>query len=162
MPGDYSDAGKARRELLWGMYTDLRLQARHAETLRSNVVNFMIVVASVLVAAITSDGHVRRSDLVPCVGVACAGLLGLAFATSYTELHERNRRRAMRIREELDRDHFSPPVTIQGLLDQADAPHKASKLHKWGRDVAGSTKRFWYLLPGLVLITGVVLTLAAL
>jgi hypothetical protein len=162
MPGDQSEAAKARRDLLWGMYTDLRLHARHAETLRSNVVNFMIVVASVLIAAIAADKHVLPSDLVLCIGVACVGLLGLAFAASYTELHERNRVRAMRFRAELDEQYLGPPITIQGLLDEADEPHRASALHKWGRRVSGSTKRFWYLMPGLVLVTGVVLFLIAL
>jgi hypothetical protein len=161
MADELSDAAKVRRELLWGMYTDLRLHARHAEILRSNVVNFMIVVASVLIAAIAVDGHVLPSDLLLCLGVACAGLLGLAFAASYTELHERNRLRAMRFRRELDEEFLTGTVTIEGLIEEADAPHKASALHKWSRGITGSTKRFWYLLPGFFVVTGTVLALIA-
>ena len=144
------------------MYTDLRLHSRHAETLRSNVVNFMIVVASLLIAAITADGHIRRSDLVLCLGVVSVGLLGLGFAASYTELHERNRRRAVRLRDALDAEFLTgPEPDIEDLLEESDRSHEASRLYRWSRAVTGSTQRFWFALPVLVLITGVVLTAVA-
>lgn len=162
MPGDPSDLEKVRRDLLWGMYTDVRQHSRHAETLRSNVVNFMIVVASLLIAAITADKRVVPSDLVLCLGVAVVGLLGLAFAASYTELHERNRIRAMRLRRQLDEEFLAGTAnTIQELLAEADAEHGVTTLRRWGREVAGSTQYFWFILPGLVFISGVALAIVA-
>lgn len=162
MAEDLTDFAKARKDLIWGMYTDTRTHARHAEVLRSNVVNFMIVVASVLVAVIANDGTVGRSELPLCVAVGLAGLLGLAFAASYTELFERNRRRALRFRDQLDQEFLKEgPVTIAALLEQADEHHQAGRLYRRTRRVIGTTQRFWYLLPAFVLVTGVLLTVAA-
>lgn len=161
MADEMSDVEKARRELLWGMYMDLRLHARHAETLRSNVNSFMIVIASVLIAAIAADGHILPADVLLCLGVACAALIGFAFAASYTELHERNRLRAMQIRTELDEQFFTGDTTIAGLLAKADEPHRAGALHRWSRGITGSTKRFWLLIPALLFIIGVVLAFIA-
>jgi hypothetical protein len=64
------------------MYTDVRAYTRHAETLRSHVVNFMIVVASVLIAVIANDGHVAGTDLLLSLVIVAVGLLGFAFAAS--------------------------------------------------------------------------------
>jgi hypothetical protein len=95
--------------------------------------------------------------------VAFVGLIGLAFAASYTELHERNRKRAMRIRLALDEQFFAGEAhTTAALLDEADALHEASRLYRWGRGLVGSTQRFWYLLPGLTLLTGLALYVIAL
>jgi hypothetical protein len=144
------------------MYTDLRLHARHAETLRSTVVNFMIVIASLLVAAITADGRVGPPDLLLCLAVTVVGLLGLAFAASYTELHERNRRRAMRFRAALDAEFLTTPgLTIAALIDESDRPHEASPLFRWSRGLTGSTQRFWFFLPALVLIAGISMAVVA-
>jgi hypothetical protein len=162
MAEELTDLAKARKDLVWGMYTDMRMHARHAETLRSNVVNFMIVVASVLVAVIANDGAVERSELLLCMAVGLTGLVGLAFAASYTELFERNRRRALRFRDQLDHEFLEEgPVTIAALLEQADERHQAGQLYRRTRRMTGTTQRFWFLLPGLVLMTGVVLTVAA-
>lgn len=161
MAGELSDGAKVRKDLLWGMYTDVRAHARHAETLRSNVVNFMIVVASVLTAVIANDGHITRTDLPLCLVIVVVGLLGLAFAASYTELHERNRKRAMKIRAVLD-EEFLSGGTIASLFGEADRPHEAGRLYRWGRQLAGSTQRFWYLLPGLIVVAGLLLTIVAL
>src|SRR5688500_9528036 len=104
MAGELSDEAKVRKDLLWGMYSDLRTHARHAETLRANVANFMILVASVLVAVIANDRRIAGNDLPLCLAIVVVGGLGFAFATSYTELFERNRKRTLRIREELDEE----------------------------------------------------------
>lgn len=162
MADELSDAAKARKDLLWGMYTDVRAHARHAETLRASVVNFMIVVASLLVAVISSDLSINRTDIVPSVAITLSGLIGLAFAASYTELHERNRQRAMRIRLALDTEFIASTPTIANLLDEADAVHETSQLYRWGRGFAGSTQRFWFALPSLIFLAGLVLCVVAL
>jgi hypothetical protein len=162
MAEELSEHAKARKELIWGMYTDVRQHSRHAETLRSNVVNFMIVVASVLIAAITNDRMVQRDERLMCAAVALVGLMGLAFAASYTELHERNRLRAMRLRKYLDDEFFAGEgATIEALLGEADGPHESGSLYQWTRRITGSTQRFWLLLPGVVFVAGLWLTIAA-
>lgn len=154
---------KARKDLLWGLYVDVRTHARHAETLRSNVVNFMIVVASVLIAVITNDGQVTRKDLPLCLVLALVGLLGLAFAASYTELYQRNRRRAVRIRRALDAEFLEARgPTTSSLLHEADQEHAAGLLYWWTRRLTGSTQRFWFILPALILLSGLSLSIAAL
>lgn len=163
MADELSDGSKARKELLWGMYTDLRAHARHAETLRSNVVNFMIVVASVLIAVIANDANITRKDLPLGLVIIVVGVLGVAFATTYTELYERNWRRAMHIRAALDEEFFAGrAVTITDLIDQADQRHEAGRLYRWSRRITGTAHRFWFVLPAFVLIAGVSVTVVAL
>lgn len=158
-----SDEAKARKDLLWGMYTDIRTHARHAETLRTNVVNFMIVVASVLIAVIANDGQISRKDLPLCLVITVVGLLGLAFAASYTELYERNRMRAVKIRITLDSEFLQDGgTTTSSLLRAADLEHETSGLYRWTRRITGSTRWFWFILPGLILAAGILLTLLAL
>lgn len=162
MAQELPDRTKVRKDLLWEMYTDVRTHARHAETLRSNVVNFMIVVASILIAVIANDGQVTGKDLPLCLVIFAAGLLGLAFAASYTELYERNRNRAAVIRTALDDEFFAGQTTIDSLLDEADERHERSSLYRWSRRLTGSTHRFWFVLPGLITSAGLLLTLLAL
>lgn len=163
MGGELSDEAKSRKELLWGMYTDLRTHARHAETLRSNVVNFMIVVASVLIAVIANDGSVTRKDMPLCLALLVIGPLGLLFAASYTELYERNRRRAVVIRTALEQEFLAAGgPTITALLDSSDERHEAGTLYRWSRRLTGSTRRFWFILPGLIFVAAILLTIVAL
>jgi hypothetical protein len=163
MDGGLSDEAKIRKDLLWGMYTDVRAHARHAETLRSNVVNFMIVVASVLIAVIANDGNITRKDLPLCLVILVVGLLGLSFAASYTELYERNRRRAVEFRTTLDTEFLGDgSTTIASILNKADESHEVGRLYRWSRRLTGSTQRFWFILPTSITTAGVALTLVAL
>jgi hypothetical protein len=163
MHGELSDEAKIRKDLLWGMYADVRAHARHAETLRSNVVNFMIVVASILIAVVANHGTIGPQDLPLCLTILVIGLLGLAFAASYTELYERNRQRAVELRTALDTEFMgSGGATIASLLDEADKSHEVSRLYRCSRRVTGSTRRFWFILPTLTATAGVVLTMIAL
>jgi hypothetical protein len=161
MADELSDLAKVRKDLLWGLYSDLRTHARHAEALRSNVVNFMIVIASVLVAMIANDGRVAEEELPLCVVVVAIGLLGLAFAASYTELYERNRSRAMRVRQALDDEYFTDGTTMESLLRDADSVHQSALRYRWSRRLTGSTQRFWLVLPGLIVLAGLLLGIIA-
>ncbi|MDX8145005.1 hypothetical protein SK854_23045 [Lentzea sp. BCCO 10_0061] len=163
MSDELSDGTKARKDLLLGLYADLRAHARHAETLRSNVVNYMIVLAGALIAVIASDANVNGKDLVLGVVVIFIGLLGMAFATTYTELYARNWRRAMTVRAALDEEYFAGgAVTMTELIDDSDQRHEAGRLYRWSRRLTGTAHRFWFALPTLILIAGVVVTVIAL
>jgi hypothetical protein len=49
---------------------------------------------------------------------------------SYTELHERNRLRAMKFRKVLDHEFLKGQVGIEALIAQADEPHRRSALRR--------------------------------
>ena len=155
MADELSDLINARKDLLWGLYVDLRTHARHAEALRSNVVNFMIVIASVLVAMIANDGRVTGEEFPLCIVVVVIGLLGLAFAASYTELYERNRNRALLVRRVLDDEFFEGVSNMADLLREADSGHRSGLRYRWSRRLTGSTQRFWLVLPCLIVLAGV-------
>lgn len=162
MSDELPDGTKIQKDLLWGMYTDLRTHARHAETLRSNVINVTIVVASVLIAVITNDGKIEHNDLLMCIAVVAVGLFGLVFAASYTELHERNRRRAVRFRDELNSQFFdATQQSVRSLLEEVDALHRKSKIYRRTRALTGSAQRFWLVLPAFVVVAGAVLAVVA-
>lgn len=162
MADDMSDKIKTQKELLWCMYSDIRAHARHAETLRSNAVNYVLVIASALVAVILSDRKVESTELPLCLAVALIGLFGLAFVASYTELYQRNRRRAERLRNLLDLHFFSDSdTTVTEVLKDADKSHEATRLYRWSRRVTGSSHRFWMLLPVLVIAVGALLAAVA-
>jgi len=152
---DVSDELKIQKDLLWGMYSDVRTHARHAETLRANTVNLVLLVASALTAVITSDGHVERHELPVCLVIVAVGLAGLAFAGSY-------RLRAERLRSVLDAWFFaSAEQTIAHVLAASDGSHEASRVYRWTRRLTGSTHRFWLVVPTLVIVGGALLTVIA-
>ncbi|GAA4470809.1 hypothetical protein [Phytohabitans houttuyneae] len=163
MADEMSDKIKMQKDLLWGVYSDVRAHSRHAETLRSSAVNYIFIIASALVAVIISDGNVRASERPLCLMVALIGLFGLAFVGIYTELYQRNYRRAIDLRNELDSRFFDgSDSTLAKLIASADSRHEATPLYRSSRRLLGSAHRFWLLLPGLVLVAGLVLmTLSA-
>ncbi|MFI5841281.1 hypothetical protein ACIA8K_16425 [Catenuloplanes sp. NPDC051500] len=141
------------RELLWGMYTDVRSHSRHAESLRSSAVNFVLVAASVLIAVVFSDQRVGAGDLPAGLAIVLVGGFGTAFAASYTELYHRNRRRAEVFRAALDGSGL-----VEELLRASDREHERTRLHRWGRRATGSTHAFWLSLPALVALAGLILS----
>ncbi|WP_155352973.1 hypothetical protein [Acrocarpospora macrocephala] len=158
---DDSSRPQAQKDLLWGMYSDMRAHARHAETLRANAVNIVLVVASALVAVIAADGNLRRDELPVSLLVIFIGVIGLAFAAAYTELYQRNRRRAERFRAVLDERFFvADDPTITEVLNASDERHQATSFYRWTRRLTGSTQRFWLVVPALVIVTGTALVIA--
>ncbi|MFE9579527.1 hypothetical protein ACFYO1_24280 [Nocardia sp. NPDC006044] len=162
MADDMSDKAKAQKDLLWSLYADIRVHARHAEALRSNAVNYVLVIASALTAVVLADRRVERAELPLCLAVVLIGLFGLAFVASYTELYQRNRRRAERIRKLLDNRYFTGgDVSLSKILHEADQVHETTRLYRWSRRTTGSSHRFWLLLPVVVVVVGASLAAAA-
>jgi hypothetical protein len=158
MQAEESGLEKAQRDLLWGMYVDLRTHARHAETLRANAGGLVLVVASALVALIASDKNVGHPDVPLAVVIVLAGFSGLLFSLSYTELYERNRKRAYSLRKTLDGRYFADPDrSILGLLKNSDEEHHGTAIYRLGRKRTGSAIWFWLVVPTLVTGVGVVL-----
>lgn len=153
---------QAQKDLLWGLYLDVRAHARHAEMLRSTAVNYILVITSALVALILSDGSIERAEFPLCSAVPVIGLFGLGFVASYTELYQRNRRRAEHLRGVIDDLFFSDAdTTLTSLLDTADQQHQATLLYRWSRQITGSSHWFWMVLPLLIVVVGVLLMSAA-
>lgn len=153
---------RPHKDLLWGLYLDVRAHARHAEVLRSTAVNYLLIITSALVALILSDGSIERDELALCLAVPVVGLFGLGFVASYTELYQRNRRRAEHLRTYLDDEFMSGDgVTLGGLLAAPDEEHRSTPLYRWSRQLTGSSHRFWLMLPTLIVAIGALLVAIA-
>jgi hypothetical protein len=163
-PEDIRDITKVQKDLLWGLYQDVRSHARHTETLRSSAVNYVLVVASALITVITFDKQVDRYDLPLCLIVSLIGLISALFSASYAELYYRNRVRAGHLLDHLDAAFFEgrAPATLSQVLANADEAHRKTKIYRWSRRITGSTHVFWLVLPLVVFAIGVTLTFLAL
>ena len=145
------------------MYLDVRAHSRHAETLRANTVALTVVVGSAFVAFITSDKTIDIGDVPACVLIVLTGVGGLAFSISYTELYQRNYRRAVTIRNGLDEKYFPDGSrSIRHHLDKAQLVHERSLEYRLGRRSIGTARRFWIGTPASVAIGGIVLMAVAL
>ena len=157
-----SDIEKARKDLLWGMYLEMRTHARHAETLRSNAINFTLVLTSALIVVITFDKKLNHADVLLCAAITVLGLVSTGFAASYAELFYRNRQRAEEFRNRLDTLFFDGECyTVAKLLKEAKDNHEKRKVYRWSRRITGSTHGFWLVTPILVFLAGIILTISA-
>jgi hypothetical protein len=100
---DVTERKKIQKELLWDFYQDMRTHARHNETIRSNAVDYMLLLASALIVVISYDREIcGGGDLAFAIILILIGLIGALFAASYGELYYRNRDRSDRLRRALD------------------------------------------------------------
>ncbi len=155
------DITKVQKDLLWGLYQDLRSHSRHTEMLRSSAVNYMLVLASALITVILFDKQINRFDLPLSIIVSVIGLISALYSASYTELYYRNRERAGHLRKHLDEVFFKgrAPSTLSQVLADADVVHQRTKIYRWSRRLTGSTHLFWLVPPLVVLAIGIVLTI---
>jgi hypothetical protein len=144
-----------QKDLLWGMYLDMRAHARHAETLRVSAATYMLAVASALIAVISFDHKLDLHDLPLSILVSLIGLITALFCASYAELYFRNRERADRIRKRIDKLFFDNevPTTLSNLIDVRNETYR----FRWARDITGSTHWLWIGLPVIVFAVGIVL-----
>src|SRR3712207_1575685 len=78
----YNDDAK---DVLWKFYQDYLTQMRHYEMQRSTVTNLLLLVAAAVLAFITYDKVLSRSDL-PLTGLlVIIGLFGAAFSLKHYE-----------------------------------------------------------------------------
>jgi hypothetical protein len=160
--GHLSDIEEARKDLLWGMYLDVRAHARHAETLRSNAISYTLVLTSALIVAITFDKTVNGADVLLCAAIALLGLVSTGFSASYAELYHRNDLRAKEFRNRLDTLFFDgEPDRIAEIWKRAKETHDKHKVYRWGRRITGSTHGFWLVPPIMVSLGGIASTIYA-
>jgi hypothetical protein len=157
-----SDIGNARKDLLLGMYLEMRTHARHAETLRSNVISYTLALTSALIVVIALDTKLNKADLPICAAIIVLGLVSTLFSASYAELFHRNWQRAKKLSHRLDILFFDGESdTIAELLKQADDDPENHRFYGWIRERTGSTQRFWLVAPISVVLAGIVLTIYA-
>ena len=162
-PDHVSGISKIQKDILWGMYLDVRSHARHNEIMRSNAVNFVLVIASALIAVITFDKEINRYDLPLCFIVVIMGLISSLFSASFTELVLRNKTRAVYFLQQLDDPFFKDQaeITLTQIQAKADDQHRKTKLYRWSRRITASTHVFWFVPPLVVFAIGILLTILA-
>jgi hypothetical protein len=156
--GNISDTQKIQKEILWGLYQELRIHARHSETLRSTMNNYMLIIASALITVIISDNKINILDLPLSLLVCFLGLLSGLFSLSYTERYQRNRERAEEFLKQLDNIFFKEQslASIAQLKARADKTHNSNKIYFFANKF--NTHVFWSILPLVVFVIGCVLT----
>jgi Ca2+/Na+ antiporter len=165
-----AEISEIQKDLLWGTYIELRTQARHAETLRANVINYLLLITSVMLTVITLDKEVKQNDLLLCLVVVFIAVLAVLFSASYTTQYGINRTRARIARDELNCRFFVQPqlnleqqqLSLDTVKSEGTARWEEQfKPLAWVSRVVGTSHVFWFLLPLFVLIVGVVLTILA-
>jgi hypothetical protein len=162
---DVTESEKIQKELMWDFYQDVRTHARHNETIRSNAIDYMLLVASALIIVISYDRKIcGGGDQAFAIILTLIGLIGALFAASYGELYYRNRDRSDRLRKELDTRFFQnqgAQTTLEEIWNETDrGNYSLSKLRVITGD-AGSTHVFWIVLPLVAGLIGIVLAYLA-
>jgi hypothetical protein len=122
---DVTESKEILKDLLWGLYQDVRTHARHNETIRSNAINFMLLLASALLVVISLDGRLNNKDLPFTAILILVGLIGMVFAASYAELYYRHRAKSGRLLRELDTLFFQdqPSINLSDIFPSAHETH---------------------------------------
>ena len=100
------ETAKIQKDLLWGYYVELRTHARQAEATRATAINYALLAGSALIAVITLDRQVSRSDWPLCVALLAVGLFATLFSFSFLDRYYRNRNRANAALEVIDERFF--------------------------------------------------------
>lgn len=159
---DVDEHKKIQKDLLWGLYQEYRNHARHTETLRSNVNNYVMLISSALITVVTFNDKIDRSDLPLSLIIVLLGFVGALFSVSYTERYNRHRLRASKIRKQLDKMFFPTDggINIKILRDEADDLNSQFMGFDLVRKFAG-THFFWVILPLVVFLIGLFLAYLA-
>ena len=158
-PVNSNEDKKIQKDLLWGLYQEYRNHARHSETLRSTVNNYVMVVSSALITLATFDKNIDSSDLPLSLLMIFIGFIGVFFSVSYTERYNRHRERASQVRKHLDEMFFPKTdgaVNIKTLRTKADEKNKLMFV----RELA-SGHYFWLVIPLVVFLIGIFLAYLA-
>jgi hypothetical protein len=155
-----SDTVKIQKDILWGMYLDAHNHARHIETMRSNAVNFVVVIATALIAIITFDQMLNRYDLPLCFILIIIGLMGTAFSASFTEEYFRYTHQVKFFRKELDDSFFEGKAkfTLHQIRDNAEYDFQKVYTFHWLMPITPNSHYFSIVPPLVVLLIGIFLS----
>lgn len=149
---------KLQKDLLWGLYQEYRNHARHNEILRSNIINYLILVSAGLTTLIATDKNLDNQDLPLTVTLMVVGFLGALFSASHTERYQRNRTRAAELRKELDTVWFNEKKRIENIKERADEIHQGYKIFKI-INVTSNSHVLWLILPLFISLIGLITTI---
>jgi uncharacterized membrane protein YbhN (UPF0104 family) len=149
------------KDVLWKLYQDHYTQVRHYETQRSTVTNLLFTIASVLLAFVTYDKALTRSDIPVTLLLFLVGLFGAALSVKYHERSSFHYNRLISYRDKLD-ELLSDPGLLAKLREKARIKHEQEFPHLYkGKLYWWKVHRLWVLLHLLVSCLGLLLTILA-
>ncbi len=164
------DDKKLRVDIYWGMYQEHQVSARHHETQRSTVNNFLILVAGAMVSLVFTGGF-RREDLPLTFSLIALGILCALFNLSLFVRYHRHKQRADAYRDAIDEILFPDEKTIKGshqlrklkdIKDCADDQRisKRALLKRKNKiwSIFTSVHWVWFMLPMVIAGLGLILT----
>ena len=143
------------RELLWKLYEDNRLQARHHEMLRATGTTLLAAGAGVVMSAVTENGK-TPSALPLSIFLMVIGLFGVLFVWK-----EYERTRLHRRRSESFLNLLSESDETFGIVKMKD---EADRKHSWRYPILSRVQlnSLWVSMHLFIFAFGVIFTLAAL
>lgn len=143
------------KEILWRLYQDNYNNARHNETQRATVTNFIILIAGGI-STIASVGGFTRHDLPLTFLLTGLGIYGALFSSSLYERYKRSKERAKAYLRELD---FLLFETEEGIFKQIKKTTDEERKTKHPKlDKLYDVHWMWLFLPLLVAALGLILT----
>ena len=148
------------------MYQEHQANARHHETQRSTVNNFIILIAGAMVSLIFTGG-LTQDDLPLSFSLIALGALCAVFNLLLFGRYHRHKRRAYAYRDAIDRIFFprketNPPKTLWEIKDRADSSmglqHEVFKSKSRILRALASVHWLWFMLPLIVVGLGFILT----
>lgn len=145
---------KDKTDILWGMYQEQLVYARHHETLRANVTNYILLVGGG-VGTLVSSGGFTRPDLPLTILLILLGLFGAVFSASHSERYHAHKMRGIAYRDELDKLLFQEGDNLKTIKDGVD-----TKLEEDYPvlSLIVRTHWLWMVFPLMIAILGVVLS----
>jgi uncharacterized integral membrane protein len=145
---------KDKTDVLWGMYQEHLVYARHHETLRANVTNYILLVGGG-VGTLVSSGGFTRWDLPLTILLILLGLFGAVFSASHSERHHAHKKRAYAYRDELDKLVFQEGNYLTTIKDRVD---KEVEQEYPVLSFIVKTHWLWMAFPLIIAVLGVVLS----
>ncbi len=145
---------KDKTDVLWSMYQEHAATARHHETLRANVTNFILLVGGGI-GTLVSSGGFNHADLPLTILLTFLGIFGIVFSASHSERYLAHKMRATAYRQQLDDLVFKEGKKLAEIRDDIDAERK----RKYPiLSLLVNTHWLWILFPLVIAILGIVLS----
>jgi hypothetical protein len=144
------------KEILWRLYQDNYDNARHHESQRSTVTNFIILIAGGI-GTIVSVGGFTRQDLPLTLLLVGLGIFGALFSSSHYERYKRSKERAKAYLRELDFILFESEKEIFKKI-KITTDDKRKKKHPTLNKLY-DVHWLWMFLPLMVTVLGIALSL---